>query len=41
VDMERVLEIVHSENTEVTRDGLIFKKTEERIIGQLATAAFP
>jgi len=41
VDMERILEIVHSENVEVTREGAIYKKTEERIVGQLVTAVYP
>ena len=28
IDLERILEIVHFENVEVTREGTIFKKTE-------------
>ncbi len=41
VDLERILEIIHTENVEVTREGAIYKKTEERILPQLATAAHP
>src|ERR1041384_3614672 len=39
VDVERVLEFVHGENVEVTREGSVYKKTEERILPRLATAA--
>jgi hypothetical protein len=41
VDIERVLEIVHLEQVELTRDGTVFKKTEERIGPCLITAAHP
>ncbi len=40
VDMERVLEIVHHEQVEVTREGTIFKKTEERIGPLLVTGGY-
>ncbi|MGH9360905.1 MAG: helicase-associated domain-containing protein, partial [Thermoanaerobaculia bacterium] len=37
VDLERILEIVHMEQVEVTREGTLFKKTEERIGPKLIT----
>ncbi len=40
VDIERVLEIVHHEQIEVTREGTIFKKTEEKIGPLLVTGGY-
>lgn len=41
IDLERLLELLRSEPLEVTREGNVYKKIEERIAGQFVTANYP
>lgn len=40
VDIRRVIEIARGEALEVTREGMVFKKTEDKIGSQLLTSAY-
>jgi len=40
VDLERLLEVLRSEALEVTREGNVYKRIEERIAGQFVTAQY-
>ncbi|MBI4606635.1 MAG: helicase-associated domain-containing protein [Planctomycetes bacterium] len=41
IDLDRVLELLRAESLEVTREGNVYKKIEERIAGQFVTARHP
>ncbi|HVR75987.1 MAG TPA: helicase-associated domain-containing protein [Planctomycetota bacterium] len=41
IDLDRSLEILRAESLEVTREGHVYKKIEERIAGQFVTAQHP
>ncbi len=38
IDIRRMLELARTEEVEVTREGSVFKKTEERLVGHLLTS---
>ena len=40
IDIRRLLEVARSESLEVTREGTVFKKTEERLASQLLTTSY-
>lgn len=41
IDLERSLELLRTESLDVTREGNVYKKIEERIAGQFVTARYP